>query len=122
MPTRIAMIEGQRIEHHRPWSRVVTNENGWRMAIDALAAGDWTLLGLWGDADTVHMAVRDDGAGEIAVLSLPCPPGSFPSVGARHPPARRLERAIGSLFGLQATGSPDALIIETALREEPHPS
>jgi Ni,Fe-hydrogenase III large subunit len=107
MATRIATIEGQRVEHHRPWPRVVTNENGWGATIDALAAGDWTLLGLWGETDAVHMAVRDDSAGEIAVVTLACPNGSFPSVGARHPPARRLERAIGSLFGLQATGSPD---------------
>jgi Ni,Fe-hydrogenase III large subunit len=107
MPTRIAMIEGQRVEHHRPWPRVVITESGWRLVIDALAAGDWTLLGLWGETDAVHMAVRDDSAGEMAVVTLPCPNGSFPSVGARHPPAIRLERAIGSLFGLQATGSPD---------------
>jgi Ni,Fe-hydrogenase III large subunit len=107
MPTRIAMIGGQRIEHHRPWPRVVTDENGWRVASEALAAGDWTLLGLWGETDAVHLAVRDDGAGEIAVVTLPCPTGSFPSVGAQHPPALRLERAIGSLFGLRATGSPD---------------
>jgi Ni,Fe-hydrogenase III large subunit len=107
MPTRIAMIEGQRVEQHRPWPRVVTNENGWGVATDALAAGDWTLLGLWGETDAVHMAVRDHDSGEIAVVTLPCPAGTFPSVGARHPPALRLERAIGSLFGLQATGSPD---------------
>jgi Ni,Fe-hydrogenase III large subunit len=107
MATRIATIEGQRVEHHRPWPRVVTNENGWGVATDALAAGDWTLLGLWGETDAVHMAVRDDSAGEIAVVTLPCKDEAFPSVGARHPPAIRLERAISSLFGLQATGSPD---------------
>jgi Ni,Fe-hydrogenase III large subunit len=109
MPARIAMIEGERIERHRPWPRVVTNEHGWRLATDELSAGRWTLLGLWGDtgAVAVHLAVRDDGAGDIAVVTLACPDGSFPSVGARHPPAIRLERAIGSLFGLQALGLPD---------------
>src|SRR5882672_5376119 len=107
MATRIDMIEGQRIEQHRPWPRVVTNENSWRLATDELAAGHWTLLGLWGETAAVHMAVRDDSAGDIAVVTLPCPDGKFPSVGARHPPAIRLERAIGSLFGLQAVGSPD---------------
>ncbi len=33
--------------------------------------------------------------------------GKFPSVGAQHPPALRPERAIRSLFGLEAMGSPD---------------
>jgi Ni,Fe-hydrogenase III large subunit len=108
MPARIDMIEGRRIGHHHPWPRVATDEAGWRLATDELAAGRWTLLGLWGEADAVHMAVRDDGAGDIAVATLPCTGGGFPSVGARHPPAIRLERAIGSLFGLQAVGSPDA--------------
>jgi Ni,Fe-hydrogenase III large subunit len=34
--------------------------------------------------------------------------GKYPSVGARHPPAIRLERAIHDLFGLEAVGTPDA--------------
>ena len=41
-------------------------------------------------------------AGEIAVVSLACPDQKFPSVGALHPPAIRLERAIHSLYGLRA--------------------
>ena len=65
----IDMIEGNRVADHRPWPRVVTNENGWRVATDALAASDWTLLGLWGETDAVHMAVRDDSAGEIGRAS-----------------------------------------------------
>ena len=32
---------------------------------------------------------------------------SYPSVGLRHPPAVRLERAVNDLFGLAADGSPD---------------
>ena len=38
---------------------------------------------------------------------LECPEGSFPSVGLRHPPAIRLERAIRDLFGHDAIGLPD---------------
>ncbi|MEA2944679.1 MAG: hypothetical protein QOI40_9 [Alphaproteobacteria bacterium] len=107
MPSRIDTIEGRRVERHRPWPRVITSESGWRLAIEQLAAGDWTLLGLWGEIDAVHMAVRDGDAGDVAVLTLQCSDGAFPSVGARHPPAIRLERAIGSLFGLKAVGLPD---------------
>ena len=50
-----------------------------------------------------HMAL----ARRWTVLRLACPEGAFPSVGAAHPPAIRLERAIADLFGLQAIGAPD---------------
>lgn len=94
-----------RSEAHRPWPRVIVDNEGWGVAIDRLEAGSLTLLALWGDTGFVHMAVLD--AAEIAVLSYHCVHGSYPSVGARHAPALRLERAIHDLFGLKATGSPD---------------
>ena len=40
-------------------------------------------------------------------MSLACPDGRFPSVGARHAPAIRLERAAADLFGLVADGAAD---------------
>ncbi len=111
MPALIDMIEGERVEGHRPWPRVVVAENGWRLAINELSAGRWTLLGLWGDAGdvhlSVHLAVLDERAGEIAVVTLECPSGRFPSVGALHPPAIRLERALRDLYGLEPVGLPD---------------
>ena len=72
-----------------------------------MAAGECTLLGLWGDPPNVHMAPLDEAAGNIAIVTYACADGRYPSVGAQHPPALRLERAIRSLFGLDATGSPD---------------
>jgi Ni,Fe-hydrogenase III large subunit len=54
------------------------------------------------------MAVVDEAAGTIGILTLPCPQGSFPSVARHHIPALRLERTIADLFGLTAEGSPDA--------------
>ena len=80
-------------------------EDGWNAAIDRLAGGGATLLGLWGDAPNVHMALLE--GADIAVLTYVCEGGKYPSVAARHPPAIRLERAIASLFGLEAIGSPD---------------
>ena len=83
----------------------------WRETAAALAAGRATLLALWGDAGTtpmVHMAVIAETTGEIAVVSLPCPSKKFPSVGAVHAPAIRLERAIYSLYGYEPTDAPDA--------------
>jgi Ni,Fe-hydrogenase III large subunit len=63
------------------------------------------MLSLWGDADTVHLAVLEDET--AGILTLACPAGRFPSVGRLHPPALRLERAIRDLFGLQAFAAPD---------------
>src|SRR5436190_3786897 len=107
MPALIDTIEGKKIAGHRPCPRLVVNEDGWRFAASQLSAGYWTLLGLWGDTDAVHMAVLDEGAREIAVVTLPCPDGHFPSVGALHPPAIRLERAVHDLYGFEPIGSPD---------------
>ncbi|MGE0628025.1 MAG: hydrogenase expression protein HypE [Hyphomicrobiaceae bacterium] len=91
---------------HRPWPRAAVGEAGWTAAIDLLVGGQCTLLGLWGDDDAVHMALID-GAADVAVLTYSCRDGRYPSVGAKHAPAIRLERAIGSLFGLEAIGAPD---------------
>jgi len=82
-------------------------EQGWNEVIAQLAAGECTLLGLWGDPPNVHMATIDETTGTIAIVTYACADGRYPSVGAQHPPALRLERAIRSLFGLDATGSPD---------------
>jgi Ni,Fe-hydrogenase III large subunit len=85
--------------------RQVVSDAIWNTAIEWLAAGETTLLGLWGDAPNVHMAILDDGA--VSILTYVCRDGHYPSVGARHPPAIRLERAIRDLYGLEAIGSPD---------------
>jgi Ni,Fe-hydrogenase III large subunit len=110
--TPVSLLD--QLSHHRlvaehwPWPRVVVGEDGWQAAIDHLVSGHMTLLGLWGEPDTVHMALLGGGLDEIAVVSFECTSGEFPSVGARHPPALRLERAACDLFGLRATGAADA--------------
>jgi Ni,Fe-hydrogenase III large subunit len=96
----------EEVAAHRPWPRVTVGEEGWLDAIDLLAAGDVTLLGFWGEVSAVHLALLG-GADEIAIVSLECESGNFPSVAARHPPAQRLERAIHDLFGLDAAGAID---------------
>ena len=98
---------GETAKTHRPWPRATVADAGWKKAIDLLVRGRCTLLGLWGDAGDVHMALLDEKAADIAVLTYNCKDGGYPSVGAKHPPALRLERAIQSLFGLEAAGSPD---------------
>jgi Ni,Fe-hydrogenase III large subunit len=80
----------------------------WTRATRRLAAGEATLVSLWGDAGCVRMALHERERAELSILTMPCPDGAFPSVGAVHPPAIRLERAIADLFGYRATGAPDA--------------
>jgi len=108
---REIVAQGRRVEAHRPWPRVVVTADAWKVVAGELAAGHATLLGLWGESgapSTVHMAAMAQDAADIAVVSLECPLQTFPSVGALHPPAIRLERAIHSLYGLKPVGAPDA--------------
>src|SRR5262245_43366943 len=100
-------ILGRRIDEHRGAPRVVVAEAQWRAAAERMARGEATLLGLWGDAGAAHMAALDEASGEIAVLTIECPRGRYPSVGALHAPAIRLERALRDLFGLEPVGLPD---------------
>src|SRR5262249_34502029 len=107
MATLLDTIEGRKIAGHRPYPRLVVDEDGWRFAASQLSAGRGTLLGLWGDAGAVHMAVLDENARGLAVVTMPCPDGHSASVGALRPPAIRLERAVRDLYGLEPVGSPD---------------
>lgn len=101
------MLEGSRVQGHRPAPRAVVDPAVWNFTVGKIAEGHWTLLGLWGEAAAVHMALLDEDAGETAVVSLDCPDGRYPSVAQRHPPALRLERAARDLFGLTPRGLPD---------------
>ena len=82
MTTLKDMTANGRMEQHRPWPRVLLDVEDWRVAGGQLVAGQWTLLGLWGDIGAVHMAVLGESTDEAAVLSLACPNGTFPSIGA----------------------------------------
>ncbi|HEX9706636.1 MAG TPA: NADH-quinone oxidoreductase subunit C [Steroidobacteraceae bacterium] len=98
---------GRAVAEHRPWPRSVVDADAWVLAAECLAEGGVTLLGLWGEADAVHLALLDEPGAAIGVLSLPCPDRQFPSVGELHAPAIRLERAIRDLFGLEPADLPD---------------
>src|SRR5438876_4412945 len=109
MPSLIdRVLEGRNIQHRRPWPRAVVGAHLWRFVANELAQGRLSLLGLWDERATVHMAIMDDDAAEIAIVSLNCPDHTYASIGKLHPPALRLERAISDLFGLSAQGSPDS--------------
>jgi Ni,Fe-hydrogenase III large subunit len=100
-----AIVAEWLITAHAPWPRVEVDAATWEFVTERLASGDWTMLGLWGEANRVHLAVRAD---SVAVFSLDAADGRFPSVARMHLPALRLERAIRDLFGLEPLGLPDA--------------
>ena len=101
------LFEGLQVEAQRPWRRVIVTPKIWNFATRQLAEGHLILLGLWGDGDAVHMALLNEEPVDIGVVTVECVNGRFPSVGASHPPAIRLERAIRDLYGLEPEGLPD---------------
>jgi len=102
------LLSGTVVPEHAPWPRVVVGFGAWEEAGRLLASGELTLLGLWGEAGWAHMAVMGGPAPpEIAVLSVACRDGRFPSIGRMHAPALRLERAARDLYGLDPVGCPD---------------
>lgn len=108
MPSLIdRILEGREIQQRRPWPRAVIGAHLWRFVANELAQGRLSLLGLWGEPSTVHMAIMDEDTAEIATVSLDCSDQSYASIGRHHPPALRLERAINDLFGVSAEGLPD---------------
>jgi Ni,Fe-hydrogenase III large subunit len=108
MPVLTDLVRaGRPVEGHRPWPRAVVDADAWRFAAGQAGAGRWAMIGLWGDVGAIHMALGDDGAAAIAVITLDCPDGRFPSVAHLHPPALRLERAIRDLYGLEPEAASD---------------
>jgi Ni,Fe-hydrogenase III large subunit len=99
---------GVLVSAHRPWPRVLVNAVIWQQAVDRLVDGSLSLLSLWGEPGAAHMVLLGTGSPAVAVLSIACPDSRYPSVGAHHAPAIRLERAMRDLFGLEPTGLVDA--------------
>ncbi|MBY5835660.1 NADH-quinone oxidoreductase subunit C (plasmid) [Rhizobium leguminosarum] len=98
---------GVSAQHHAPWSRAVVDPAIWTSSTLELAERRLTLLGLWGEEHAVHMALLDESASTIAVISLEGLADGYPSVARHHPPALRLERAIHDLTGLEPQDLPD---------------
>jgi Ni,Fe-hydrogenase III large subunit len=108
MPILSELIaQGSAMSGHRPWPRAEVDSATWEEAARRLASGELTLLALWGDGDSVHMALHEEEVGDFAVITLVCRDGHFPSVGRVHTPAVRLERAVRDLCGLEPEGAPD---------------
>jgi len=97
----------RRIERHRDWPRFAVGAEAWQEAADLLARDELTLLSVWGETDRVHMALLQAESPRVVVLSLECPDHRYPSIGAVHPAAIRLERAMRDLFKLDPVGLRD---------------
>ncbi|MDQ0561762.1 Ni,Fe-hydrogenase III large subunit [Rhizobium mesoamericanum] len=109
MPMLSDLMQTSRpVHHHRPWQRAIVDLRSWNSAANALAEGRLTLLGLWGERNTVHMALLEEADNAVAVVSLEGLEDGYPSVGRHHPPALRLERAARDLTGLEPQDLPDS--------------
>jgi Ni,Fe-hydrogenase III large subunit len=98
---------GDLVIAHSPWPRVRVDAASWRLALDGLANASLTLLSLWAEPNSAHMALLGGGSPAVAVLSIACSDNQYPSVGAHHAPAIRLERAMRDLFGMDPVGLAD---------------
>jgi Ni,Fe-hydrogenase III large subunit len=91
---------------HAPWRRFDVDARTWTAIAKSFGDGEADLLGLWGDAGAVYMALRMPPADPI-VISLVVTQETFPSVGRFHLPAIRLERTICDLYGHRPADAPD---------------
>ena len=98
---------GQVVPEHRPVPRVRLDTQSWHAMIEQMPSAEWTIMALWGEPDEVHVALRDEDTGHIAVASHPCPEHRFQSLSRVRPSAARLERAVHDLWGLAPMGAED---------------
>jgi Ni,Fe-hydrogenase III large subunit len=99
---------GEPVEGHEPFGRVHVDRDGWLTLLGAMAGNaGWTLAGLWADGQTVFMALREEMTGDVVVVSLDCPDGTYPAVSPVRASASRPERTIRDLNGLVAEGAID---------------
>jgi Ni,Fe-hydrogenase III large subunit len=84
--------------------RKTVDAAAWSERAAALGRGEGELFALFGDEGAVHMVVGDPKSGALEMLSVAVANGRYPSVGAHHAPAIRLERAIRDLFGYEPEG------------------
>lgn len=91
-----------------PWPRYRLRREQWNALVLHLTIAEWPLVALWGDSGAVHIALYDEEVVTIAMASLDCPDGHFPSLSGVRPSAIRLERAAQDLYGLSADGLVDS--------------
>ncbi|CDK99898.1 hydrogenase 4, subunit [Magnetospirillum gryphiswaldense MSR-1 v2] len=98
---------GREVANHRPWPRYQLDAKGWRQLAEQMTVSNWEILAEWGEPAEVHVLLRGEDSGAIAVASHPCPDGAFFALGQVRPAAIRLERAIRDLWGVIPEGLED---------------
>ncbi|OAN55214.1 hydrogenase expression protein HypE [Paramagnetospirillum marisnigri] len=101
------LSSGHPVEGHRPWPRFRLDIRAWRALVGQLATSEWSVISLWGEPEEIHVALRDDESGQIAIASHPCPERWYVSLGRARPGVIRLERAAFDLWGLAPMGLED---------------
>ena len=106
--SRLAALLAHRtpVVGHKPWPRYDVDLATFDAVGEALAH-EGTLLGFWGDAGAVHLALTAPALDSPCVVSFAVRDNTFPSIGRHHPAAIRLERAICDLYGFAAIGAAD---------------
>ncbi|MFO1035528.1 MAG: hydrogenase expression protein HypE [Geminicoccaceae bacterium] len=119
MSTLVEILSGlPALPEHHPWPRYRVTAEVWEELGRGMAEGRFDLMALFGDAAEVHLVAFEPETTALAVASLACSDGRFPSLGRLHAPAIRLERTIADQWGLQAEGAVDT---RPWLRDVPGP-
>jgi Ni,Fe-hydrogenase III large subunit len=108
MDTTISQLLANRtpVDTQRGWPRYRIDSETWSAIGQALGAAQGDLVALWGDRESVHMALRERGQAPC-IVSIPVTEGVFPSIGRHHLPAIRPERAVRDLYGHIPHDAPD---------------
>ncbi|MGE5504750.1 MAG: nickel-dependent hydrogenase large subunit [Actinomycetota bacterium] len=101
------LLAGKLVAHHRPWPRYQLDARSWRALVECLSAAEWTVMAEWAEPGEIHLALRDERTGDVAVASHPCPDHKFFAVGQIRPGTVRIERAIRDIWGLEPEGLED---------------
>lgn len=89
------------------YSRITVGDADWRSLALGCAEGRHDLSALWYDNGKIRMALSDPWLRVRAIVSHLTRDGTYLAVGAHHPPAIRLERAMHDLYGCDPDGLPD---------------
>lgn len=98
---------GREVPGHRPWPRYQLDARTWRKMVEQMAVSNWEILAEWGEPTEIHVLLRGEDSGALAVASHHCPDHKFFALGQVRPAAIRLERTIRDLWGLVPEGLED---------------
>ena len=106
MSERLAKLIAERtpVPGHRPWPRYEVDEAAWIAIAQALGKGGGDLLGLWGEKDNVHLAMRVAGAARAVRRLAAAEEPTFLRSAAIIRRRIRLERAVRDLYGAASFG------------------